>query len=49
MLSVMKSGAQSVPLALGVGEKGTAFGQTASVTALEFGDHEYAWVKVSPV
>jgi hypothetical protein len=47
MLSVMKSGAPSVPLTLGVGEKGTAFGQTVSVTAIEFGDHDYAWVKVS--
>lgn len=48
MLSVMKKGAESVPLTLGVGEKGTAFGQTVTVSAIEFGDHDYAWVKVSP-
>jgi hypothetical protein len=48
ILSVMKSGAQSVYLVLDVGEKGTAFGHTVTVTAIEFGDHDYAWVKVSP-
>jgi hypothetical protein len=48
MLSVKKTGAESVPLTLGVGEKGTAFGQTVTVSAIEFGDHDYAWVKVSP-
>jgi len=48
MLSVMKSGAESVPLTLGVGEKGTAFGQTVTVSAIEFGNHDYAWVKISP-
>ncbi|MEI8412571.1 MULTISPECIES: hypothetical protein [unclassified Kribbella] len=48
MLSVMKKGAESVPLTLAVGEKGTAFGQTVTVSAIEFGDHDYAWVKVSP-
>jgi hypothetical protein len=31
-----------------VGEQGTAFGQTVTVSAVEFGDHDYAWVKVSP-
>jgi hypothetical protein len=48
MLSVMKSGAESVQLTLGVGEKGAAFGQTVTVSAVEFGDHDYAWVKVLP-
>jgi hypothetical protein len=48
MLSVMKKGAESVPLTLGVGEKGTAFGQAVTVSAIEFGDHDFVWVKVSP-
>lgn len=48
MLSVRKAGAESVQLTLGIGEKGTAFGQTVTVTAVEFGEHDYAWVKVTP-
>jgi hypothetical protein len=48
MLSVQKSGAESVQLTLGVGQQGTAFGQKVTVSAIEFGDHDYAWVKISP-
>ncbi|WP_405055927.1 hypothetical protein OG474_24660 [Kribbella sp. NBC_01505] len=46
MLSVQKTGMDSVQLTLKVGEQGTAFGRTVSVSAVEFGDHDYAWVKV---
>jgi hypothetical protein len=48
VLSVRKKDQMSVDLVLDVGEKGTAFGQTVTVTAIEFGDHDYAWVKVTP-
>jgi hypothetical protein len=48
LLSVQKTGAESIQLDLDVGEKGTAFGQSVTLTAVEFGEHDYAWVKVSP-
>ena len=48
MLSVMKAGAESVQLTLGVDENGMAHGETVTVTGIERGDHDYAWVKVSP-
>ncbi|WP_410789880.1 hypothetical protein [Kribbella sp. C-35] len=48
MLSVLKSGAESVQLTLAVGDHGTAFGHTVAVSAIEFGDHDYVWLKISP-
>jgi hypothetical protein len=46
VLSVQKTGMASVELTLSVGQQGTAFGKTVTVSAVEFGDHDYAWVKV---
>ena len=46
VLSVQKTGMASVDLTLSVGERGTAFGKTVTVSAVESGDHDYAWVKV---
>jgi hypothetical protein len=48
MLSVRKGTAEAESLTLGVGEKGTVQGQTILVTAIQHGEHDYVWVKVSP-
>jgi hypothetical protein len=48
VLSVRKAAAEPEYLTLGVGEKGTVRGQTVTVTAIQHGDHDYVWVKVSP-
>jgi hypothetical protein len=48
VLSVRKASAEAESLTLGVGEKGTVQGQTVTVTAIQHGDHDYVWVKVSP-
>jgi len=48
VLSVRTGAAESESLTLGVGEKGTVQGQTVLVTAIQHGDHDYVWVKVTP-
>jgi hypothetical protein len=48
MLSVHKGDAMAENLTLGVGEKKTVQGQVILVTAIQHGDHDYVWVKVTP-
>jgi hypothetical protein len=48
MLSVHQGQQTAEDLTLGVGEKATVQGHTIAVTAIQHGDKDYVWVKVTP-